>query len=506
MKTKFQQIFYIKLKYILLLLLFSLYPNISGADNAVQKILDFRLKDISGLYLNNFSEIQPNNKSYELKFRANDNSIEKNFSNIYNNNNNIAFLLFDGQDLIIEKYNYNMKEDKPLYWYSVTKSFVGMMVINSICQSTNISIDDNAGSYSQRLKGTVYNDVTIRNLLKMQTGTTPDNEKFNSKLLRESLTVRTNPLKWIKEIDSRQEDQGKSFWYTAHDTNALVIMLEDIQKKDMANIFSDLFIKGLSLENAVYWQTSLDGTGYGASALMATPRDMVSLTSRYMQLIKNDECINKYYNSMLERDKSGGRYGFQIWIPEKFNNAKKPFNRLYMAGNGGQNIIFDRDEGIIGVVYSIYPEYDKKKNYPWALFLTDLDKSIKKIKQNRRKNINETRDISGDTNNNILENKENKLRHDNHITTKSEFIRLIDQNYLVSKTCNIQLYDNGSGNGYCGKEQLEILWKWNEDLFCRTGFVGSKALKHSCLKVQAKLDTLIMYNLEDNSSTEYKLR
>ena len=48
------------------------------------------------------------------------------------------------------------------------------MLLQENCQRGDITLDDTIGRYSDRLKNTVWGDVSIRNALKMQSGVGED--------------------------------------------------------------------------------------------------------------------------------------------------------------------------------------------------------------------------------------------------------------------------------------------------------------------------------------------
>ena len=144
----------------------------SPSANANEKILQFRLGGIQSKIGTNFAEIIAPKDQRPILLNA-DEKFQKNFSEITSHRNNIAFLFFDGEKLTAEKYNHNADSSTPLFLYSITKSVTGLMLLQEICQRSDISLDDTIGLYSDRLK-TVYGKVSIRNALKMQSGVGED--------------------------------------------------------------------------------------------------------------------------------------------------------------------------------------------------------------------------------------------------------------------------------------------------------------------------------------------
>ena len=123
----------------------------SPSANANEKILQFRLGGIQSKIWTNFAEIIAP-KDQRPIFPNVDEKFQKNFSVITSHRNNIAFLFFDGEKLTAEKYNHNADSSIPLFLYSITKSVTGLMLLQEICQRSDISLDDTIGLYSDRLE------------------------------------------------------------------------------------------------------------------------------------------------------------------------------------------------------------------------------------------------------------------------------------------------------------------------------------------------------------------
>ena len=329
----------------------------SLSANANEKILQFRLGGIQSKIGTNFAElITP--KDQQPIFSNVDKKFQKNFSAITSHSNNIAFLFFDGEKLTAEKYNHNADSSTPLFLYSITKSFTGLMLLQEICQRSDITLDDTIGLFSDRLKKTVYEDVSIRNALKMQSGVGEDFFKNTQKQMFISfLRIEKTPLDWITGIADKKPE-GQHFWYNANDTNAIGILLEDLSGKSIIENFSDKFVYLSRASSSVYWQQAKDGEAIGAYGLMVTPRDAISLAIQYLKILDTNKCVESHFNQMSKADKSDGRYGFQVWRHQTIE--KSDTSKFYMAGHGGQYLIMNRNSGSVAFIYSVFRDYSSK--------------------------------------------------------------------------------------------------------------------------------------------------
>lgn len=326
----------------------------SSASIANEKVLKFRLEGIQSRLVSNFVEIGSVSPKVDLVRQIDPRHVSK-FSDLHNDKNNIAFVFFDGQKVTVEKYNYNASPDKPLYVYSVTKSFTGLMLLHAMCQIEAVSLDDKMGNRSQRLKSTPYREVTIRNALKMQSGLGYEFFKkdqipmFTSFLKREK-----SPLDWINAI-SHFEKQGQNYRYNGHDTNALGILLEDLTGKTLVENFKDIFVNKAGLEASAYWQKAGGDSLIGAYGLMAQPRDLVKLGRRYIEILDENKCLEKHFLKMFDKDQSSGEYGFQVRA-----YPARQTKKIYASGNGGQYIVMDRELKSVALIYSINDKYSHK--------------------------------------------------------------------------------------------------------------------------------------------------
>ena len=329
----------------------------SSSINANEKILQFRLGGIQSKIGTNFAElIAPKNQ--RPIFPNVDKKFQKNFSEITSHRNNIAFLFFDGEKLAAEKYNHNADSSTPLFLYSITKSVTGLMLLQEICQRSDITLDDTIGLYSDRLEETVYGEVSIRNALKMQSGVGEDFFKNTQKQMFISfLRLEKTPLDWIKGIADKKPE-GQHFWYNANDTNAVGVLLEDLSGKSIVDNFSEKFVHLSRVSSSVYWQQAKNGEAIGAYGLMATPRDAISLAVKYLEILDTNKCVESHFNQMFKADKSDGKYGFQVWRHQTIETSDT--SKFYMAGHGGQYLIMNRNSGSVAFIYSVFRDYSSK--------------------------------------------------------------------------------------------------------------------------------------------------
>ena len=336
----------------LIFLFFSAFLLSAHSVNASEKILNFRLKGIQSKIVTNF--IAFNHLKSGIRIEKKNNK-KYDFSKIINDSNNIAFLFFDGERLTHEKYNYTAVQTTPLFLYSITKSFTGMLLIHSLCEKDIVDLDVEMGNLSNRLKNTIYEDVTIRNALKMQSGIGRGFFKSHQiSMFRSFLNRKKAPLDWLREV-KRDGPQGKNFWYNANDTNALGVLIEDLTGESISSNFGRVFVENDKFNDDLFWQYSKDKENIGAYGLMASAQDIIRLGSSFLEILDNNKCVKNIYETMMLGDKSKGAYGFQIWI---HSSQKEKSNQIfYGQGHGGQYLLMDGADKSVGFIYSIDRKY-----------------------------------------------------------------------------------------------------------------------------------------------------
>jgi len=327
-------------------------PTITFAKD---KVLKFRLSTIQSKIPTNFVAYEPSDSVFSITL-APEKTISDKFNKLHKDKHNIAFLLFDGDALVVEEYNHKVSAATPLYMYSITKSFTGLLALQAICASDkDLTLDSALGEYSPRLQGTPYETVTIRHALKMQSGLGKDfTNKQRVKMFRSFLAKKTQPTDWFAKLPKNSK-QGQVFAYTANDTNALLVFTEDLTGETLNDRFSKIFLTDAGTEATVYWQLAKNDAAIGAYGLMVTSRDAIRLGRQFLNILETNGCVEKHFNNMFSDDKSDGKYGFQIWSHESV--SKDRLNNFHAAGNGGQYLIFDRAAGSVAFIYSVDRKY-----------------------------------------------------------------------------------------------------------------------------------------------------
>ena len=324
------------------------------ADKRTEFSKDFRLNRVQSEFLGKFGKISPSGNTMKLPSNPYEGAEKDKYKKIFGDSQNLAFLLYEDGELKIEHYADRVTDKLPLFVYSITKSFIGLSAVKLSCDK-GISLDSNLGDYSKNLKKSPYESVSLRNALKMQSGF---NKKFDMVGEWETIFYWKETIAEMRARKAKLERKsGQTFLYDGNDTDALAQFIEDVSGKSLDKYVRENFVAKAGLQSSIYWLRDKSGTSWGRVGLMATPRDLIRLSLRYIDIIEENECVKTSFGEMSNLDKSNGKYGFQVWLPSNNNKFGGKFNRLEMHGFGGQFIFIERATKKVGFVYSVTPNY-----------------------------------------------------------------------------------------------------------------------------------------------------
>ena len=255
-----------------------------------------------------------------------------------------AFLIFQGDTLIYEKY-WDEHHDKTVSnSFSAAKSVIGMLVGIAIEEGKINSVDDLAGDYIPEFKKNGREKITIRHLLTMsagfdwvESGKNPLSEAAEGYYGTDLYGLVTR----LRVI----EKPGIKFNYQSGNTQILGFIIEKATGKSINEYAAEKLWIPLGARNDAFWSLDKEGGDEKAFCCMyATARDYALLG----QLILNEGFYNGaqivpewYMKKMLETPNMSTkekvpnmRYGWHTWI---YKNRGNPV--YYCRGLMGQYMI-----------------------------------------------------------------------------------------------------------------------------------------------------------------------
>jgi CubicO group peptidase (beta-lactamase class C family) len=193
----------------------------------------------------------------------------------YIDNQRVAGLLViqDGR-ILYERYELGNSEDTRWVSFSVAKSVVAMLVGAAIQDGYIASVDEKVTDYLPRLKGSAYDQATIRSLLQMASGIAWNEDYADPQSDVAQATYDTLSLYEYLRDKPRKAEPGEVFNYNTAETNLAGTLLRAAIGNNLATYLAEKIWKPYGMEADAYWQLTEPGGGeFGGCCISATLRD-----------------------------------------------------------------------------------------------------------------------------------------------------------------------------------------------------------------------------------------
>jgi CubicO group peptidase (beta-lactamase class C family) len=188
---------------------------------------------------------------------------------------NVAGLLVikDGH-IAYERYSLGNTEDSRWISFSVTKSVVSMLVGAAVRDGFIDNVDEAVSDYLPRLKGTPYDDSSIRNILQMASGVEWDETYADPDSDVNRATYQTMALYDYLAQKPRAATPGELFNYNTAETNLVGTLLRSAVGNNLATYLEQKIWQPFGMEADAYWTLTEPGGGeFGGCCISATLRD-----------------------------------------------------------------------------------------------------------------------------------------------------------------------------------------------------------------------------------------
>lgn len=195
--------------------------------------------------------------------------------NDYLEKNEVAGLLIlkDG-DIHLERYGFGNTEDSRWVTYSMAKSVVSMLTGAALKDGYIRSLDDKVTDYLPHLKGSSYDDVSVRNVLQMASGVEWNEDYADPE--SDVANIPTNLLDMFEFLGSKKRvaPPGEVFSYNTGETNLAGAVLRAAIGNNLATYLTHKIWKPFGMEADANWLLHEEGSGErGGCCISATLRD-----------------------------------------------------------------------------------------------------------------------------------------------------------------------------------------------------------------------------------------
>lgn len=189
-----------------------------------------------------------------------------------------ALLVVHDGKLRLERYGLGFEAGGRWTSFSVAKSFTSTLVGAALRDGFIRSMDDKVSQYIPQMKGSAYDDVSIRQLVTMTSGVqwnedyadpNSDVAKFNNHKPEGGVDATVSYLRRLP----RAAPAGTRWNYSTGETNLVGVLLTQATKKPLATYLSEKVWVPAGMEQPATWLLSRTGQEISGCCLQATARD-----------------------------------------------------------------------------------------------------------------------------------------------------------------------------------------------------------------------------------------
>ncbi|HXT70461.1 MAG TPA: serine hydrolase domain-containing protein [Vicinamibacterales bacterium] len=235
-----------------------------------------------------------------------------------------VLVLHDG---VVRLERYALTGGAQVRWhsFSIAKSITSTLVGAAMKDGFIKSLNDPVTKYIADLRGSAYDDVTVRQLLTMTSGVrwNEDYADLNSDVARMYATP-PDPgfdmtVSYVRKLP-REAPPGTKWVYKTSETNLVGVLVMEATKKRLADYLSEKIWRPYGMERDAEWMIDDAGHEQGGCCLAMTLRDL----GRFGQFILEgarigrtsivpDTWLAEATRAQVETGGGGSGYGYQWW-------------------------------------------------------------------------------------------------------------------------------------------------------------------------------------------------
>ncbi|MEM6583090.1 MAG: serine hydrolase [Pseudomonadota bacterium] len=267
-------------------------------------------------------------------------------------------ILHDGK-VRLEKYGLDFDDQGRWTSFSVAKSITSTLVGAAIKDGYIESIDDKVTDYIPDLRGSAYDDVSIKQLLTMSSGVRwnedyedqdSDVARFNMHKAEPGVDLTVSYMRQLK----RDVPAGSKWLYNTGETNLIGVLVSSATGKSLSDYLSEKIWVPYGMQQDASWLLGSTGHEISGCCVQAATRDFARFGQFTMDGAKvNGESIvpDDWFELATRKQRDigypGEGYGYQWWT----------FDDVTYAAQGifGQAIFIDPQRKLVIASNSNWP-------------------------------------------------------------------------------------------------------------------------------------------------------
>lgn len=276
-----------------------------------------------------------------------------------------GLIIVQNNRIVLEKYAMGFDRDSRWTSFSVAKSFTSSLVGAAMRDGAIRSLNDKVSAYIPDLKGSAYEDVSVRQLLTMTSGvkwnedyTDPKSDValFNSHKADPGMDVTVSYMRRLP----REAPAGTKWVYKTGETNLIGVLVSEATHKTLSSYLSEKIWKPYGMEQDAVWMTGSTDHEISGCCISATLRDYARLGQFILdggkaggKEVLTREWIAQATTKQADIGAPGQGYGFQWWTYDDGSFTAR--------GIFGQSIFIDPSRKLIIATFGDWPTATDRK-------------------------------------------------------------------------------------------------------------------------------------------------
>jgi CubicO group peptidase (beta-lactamase class C family) len=268
------------------------------------------------------------------------------------NQRNAGLIIVQDGKVRFERYALGYGAQGRWTSFSVAKSFTSTLVGAAVKDGSIKSLDDKVTAYIPKLRGSVYDDVTVRQLLTMTSGVKWNEDYADPKsdvalfALQKPVAGEDVTVSYMKTL-KRDAVPGKRWLYSTGETNLIGVLVSSATGKKLADYLAEKVWRPAGMEADAFWILGDTGHEISGCCISARLRDY----ARFGQFVLDggkgvvpDDWFAAATTKQADIGAPGRGYGYQWWTNDDGSFAAQgifgqgifidPKRKLVIASNG----------------------------------------------------------------------------------------------------------------------------------------------------------------------------
>ena len=281
-----------------------------------------------------------------------------------------AVLVLHKGRLRLERYGLGFDGSGRWTSFSVAKSFTSTLVGAALKDGAIRSLDDKVSDYIPDMRGSAYDDVSVRQLLTMTSGVrwnedygdpNSDVARFNNPKPEPGVEAVVSYLRQLP----RAAPAGTRWNYSTGETNLAGVLISQAVKKPLTEYLQEKIWSRIGTEQQATWLLSKTGHEISGCCIQASPRDYARFGQFILEGAKADGqpivpegWLHEATHKQADIGQPGRGYGYQWWTYDDGSFAAR--------GIFGQGIFIDPRRELVIVTNSDWAKAGAANNPQYA--------------------------------------------------------------------------------------------------------------------------------------------